>query len=54
VNVCKNVYPSSICFTEKYNGLVFLGMPNKTIEVYNLGKEIVVTEFNLNSWKASS
>jgi len=44
VNVCKNVYPTAICFTEKYNGLVFLGMPNKTIEVYNLGNCITAFE----------
>lgn len=41
VRVCRNVYPSSICFTERKGGLVFCGMPNKNIEVYNLQGKVI-------------
>lgn len=37
VNICKNVYPTAYCFAEKNEGLLFLAMPNKNINVYNLG-----------------
>lgn len=37
VNICKDVFPTSYCFAEKNEGLLFLAMPGKTIKVYNLG-----------------
>jgi len=36
VTICKGTNPSSFCFTEKNQGLLFLANPSKVITVHNL------------------
>lgn len=38
VNVCSSVHPTATFITEKNQGMIFLGMADNSIHVYNLGK----------------
>jgi len=40
VNVCRVPNITSIFLTEKNHGMLFLGMPDYSIQVYNLGKDL--------------
>lgn len=42
VNICKALNPTAFCFTEKNQGLLFVALPNKNINVYNLGIDRVI------------
>jgi len=37
ISVCRAVHPTALLLTEKYHGMLFLGMEDSSIHVYNLG-----------------
>ena len=37
ISVCRSVHPTALLLTEKYHGMLFLGMDDSSIHVYNLG-----------------
>lgn len=54
VNICKTVNPTAYCFTEKNQGLLFVALPNKNINVYNLGTNIGLSYISKNlSWQTN-
>lgn len=53
ISVCRAVHPTALLLTEKYHGMLFLGMEDSSIHVYNLGKNFILVKllFNINSWE---
>jgi len=58
ISVCRSVHPTSLLLTERYHGMLFLGMDDCSIQVYNLAGKLLkqlnshkrpIKEFSINS-----